>query len=162
QEAHKMALGASRRGANFKLRHALAAATLGGALAAACPVVASAATPTHQYVLNSYTATDKHASHVVNGPERARRLLYTIDVKGTLSYYAPGVGTHPASLSPFKWICGTPEKRPMFRSPHRINGQVGMDAETIFARPCGGTQDARSPDTGHWNNFQIKTYRYFR
>lgn len=78
--------------------------------------------------------------------------LYVVQVQGTFSAYAPSLWT--GSGEPTYVPCGTPEAAPMFPSPlGPMTGQVGQDAETIYAAiekySCQNTYPR------HYTNFQV-------
>jgi hypothetical protein len=89
-----------------------------------------------------------------NGVTPPGRLLVA-EVKGTISYWYWKTWSHPTLQSPFTKICGTPENAPIFPSPGRHSGHVGIDPEYIFSRPWSKGQCAKFPVPRHTAAFQI-------
>lgn len=83
-----------------------------------------------------------------------RRARYLVTVQGTLSYYPqPMWLTPPAG----QVVCGRPEPRPLYPSPGRPNGPVGLDAEMMFALPTRPAHCGRLDLPTPWKNFQVAT-----
>lgn len=130
-----------------KKRYLIAAAIL--AALAGGPAAASAAT----LKLDAYDPDNGHFAGPVTSGTLDAGQYYVAVVDGTVSYYSPAMWTDP--FAPFEAICGTTERRPAHSTPGKTNGRVGMDAETVFARPCFGPSSNRNPKVGHWPNFEI-------
>jgi len=110
---------------------------------------------------------DAHAAHpakpgiagpVVTSAPLTPGVFYVAEVEGTLSYYVKQMWTRP--FAPFDDICGYTRARPEYFSSsvdEAAQGEVGMDAETVFGRPCGDDGSGQSPQPGHWSNFEINS-----
>jgi hypothetical protein len=105
--------------------------------------------------LDAYDHDNGHFAGPVTSPVLTAGQYYVATVDGTISYYSPTMWTDP--FAPFDAICGTTERRPSHSTPDRTNGRVGMDAETIFARPCFGPAGSKTPAVGRWRNFEINS-----
>jgi hypothetical protein len=124
--------------------------------------VAAEPTEADPYVvwLDSHDSDDGHYAGPAMGPRLTDGKIYVATVQGSLSYYAASMWKHPEK--PFDAICGETDELPTFPSPHVKDGDVGMDAEMIFGRPCSGPDGDKSPGLGHWTNFEINTNTVFR
>jgi hypothetical protein len=82
---------------------------------------------------------DLHGPYSHGAGYQAAGPVSTTPLKSGEHYFAIVKGT--ASIWPAsQWslggsICGASEEKPMFPSPGAVNGQVGWDAETVFAVP---------------------------
>jgi hypothetical protein len=103
-------------------------------------------------VLEAYSPTQHSSTPPVSGRSKlARGRLYVATVRGTVSFYA--AIDYVAIQAPFHVMCGAPERAPMFSSAGG-SGNVGTDAEFIFALPltAHSCAHARLPRT--YANFQ--------
>jgi len=131
------------------------------ALAATAALPAPAALGATQTVtLDARAGRSPTVAGPVSGPRLERGRHYVVVARGTISYYAGRQYRRP--VRPWDTVCGRTEPRPQFRSPGRPNGPVGMDAETVFARPWTRRMCARYPGAVNWGNFQISTGGRFR
>jgi hypothetical protein len=136
-------------------RHLIAAAILGALLAG--PTAATATTPPH-YKLDAYDPSPSvagFAGPLVTDAPLTNGVWYIAEVEGTISYYSKRMWERP--FHPFDEICGIPASEPKFRSPDvdDTGAPVGMDVETVFARPCRGPEGDKWPKLGRWPNFEI-------
>jgi hypothetical protein len=126
---------------------------LAAALFAVSAAPAAAATT---YKLDAYDHDNGHYAGPVTGPTLDDGKYYVARVDGTISYYGRSMWEDP--IRPFNMICGATAKKPEYATPGKTNGAVGMDAETVFARPC----TSGTPNVGHWTNFEINNNAVFR
>ena len=84
---------------------------------------------------------------------------YVAEVQGTYSayrakaWYHPDLGVKPGSGPAV--VCGKPETAPEFNVPGGQTGRVGMDAESVFARPLNTKVCKSGKMPTHTNRFQI-------
>jgi hypothetical protein len=144
----------------------MAVMAIGPAVAHATPapvtVTATTGTTLPQLVyLDSYKPNAPHDG--VAGPVKIGQgtgvtppgRLLVAEVKGTVSYWYWKVWSHPTLQSPFTKICGIPENTPIFPSPGRHTGHVGIDPEFTFARPWTKGQCSKFPLPRHSASFQV-------
>lgn len=104
-------------------------------------------------VLDSYeSSADGAASPISTDRRLTRGRSYLLTVRGTISFYAEAEWLTPP---PPLLICGRPEPRPLFTGPGQPAGQVGFDAETIFAEPTTAERCDAVSLPHRWNNFQV-------
>ncbi len=103
--------------------------------------------------LDSYEKRSRTAGPVSTRRKLARDRWYLVSVKGTISFFSPG-------LLRGQRDCGRPERRPQRRSKGRPNGRVFADAETIFALPRRRGRGCE-PLPHHWGNFQMTAGKRF-
>jgi hypothetical protein len=141
------------------MKRYLKALAVVAAAALVTPGVASA--QEKHYRLDAYDAHPAKpgiAGPTVTDAPLTDGVYYVAEVGGTISYYVKAMWTKP--FAPFDDICGETAGRPRWYStslPHSRQGEVGMDAETVFARPCRGPDGAKAPAVGHWGNFEINS-----
>ncbi len=107
--------------------------------------------------------TNERRADGAAGPIRTERRLqrrarYLVTVKGTFSFYPQPMWATPPSG---KFVCGTPEPRPMFTSSGQPAGPVGFVAETMFALPARPPHCDRLQLPRSWKNFQMAAGRRF-
>ena len=105
------------------------------------PLVLDAYSPGHQ----SFTPSVSSGSRLAPGG------LYVATVRGSVSFYESV--DYVAIQAPWKVMCGVPERAPMFSSAGG-SGQVGTDAEFIFALPLAGGSCAGQTLPRPYANFQ--------
>jgi hypothetical protein len=86
----------------------------------------------------------------------ARKHLYVATVRGSVSFYE--AVDYVALQAPWQLMCGAPERAPMFSSAGG-SGQVGNDAEFIFALPVVGHSCANVRLPRRYTNFQANVGR---
>jgi hypothetical protein len=132
-----------------KLQIGLVAACVGAFLLVG---TASAAT-VDQFSLDSYHAWNKNHTPAVKSEVKLKdQHLYVATVSGTFSYY--GALNYLVPQSPWTVVCGTPEAAPQYGSAGG-SGEVGFDAEYIFARPWTEDACAQAHLPVRWTNFQM-------
>jgi hypothetical protein len=139
----------------------IAAAAVAACAALASPALASAA-KLSPLKLDSHDSDDGHYAGPAKGPTLAAGTWYVVKVDGTISYYSKAIWQSPEDLAPYTQLCGSPDPRPAYPSKDKAGNnlpdqyRVGMDAETVFARPCYlDASGAAAPKLGHWDNFQV-------
>ena len=131
-------------------RYLIVVAAVFGALLAVSPIASAS------IKLDAYDPDNGHYAGPVSGQNLVDGVWDVAEVEGTISYYSAGTWAHPTS--PFDDICGDTVAKARWPSGSR-NGPTGMDAETVFARPCSRT---KGPSLGHWSNFEINNNNVFR
>jgi hypothetical protein len=116
------------------------------------PAAASASTIDH-FSLDSYHAWKRNHTPPATSSVKLQHALYVATVQGTFSYY--GAINYAVPQPPWSIVCGTPEGSPQFGSAGG-SGQVGFDAEFVFARPWTPPLCAQAKLPAHWINFQMK------
>jgi len=134
----------------FSLRWAIASLVL--ALGPLVLVSTAAANSDRPLVLDAYSPTHQMFTPPVSSRSKlARDRLYVATVRGSVSFYESV--DYVAIQAPWHVICGAPDRAPMFSSAGG-SGQVGTDAEFIFALPLVGRSCANARLPRPYTNFQ--------
>jgi hypothetical protein len=136
----------------FSLKWAIVSlAIVSGSVALVSPAAANTSGE-RPLVLDAYSPRQHSSAPPVSSPSPlARGRLYVATVRGSVSFYA--AIDYVAIQAPFRVMCGAPERAPMFSSAGG-SGQVGTDAEFIFALPLIGRSCAHARLPRPYANFQ--------
>jgi hypothetical protein len=108
-------------------------------------------------VLDAYSATLTHFTPPVSSRSKlARKHLYVATVRGSVSFYE--AVDYVALQAPWHVMCGALQRAPMFSSAGG-SGQVGNDAEFIFALPLVGNSCVNTKLPRSYANFQANLGR---
>jgi hypothetical protein len=104
-------------------------------------------------VLDAHSATSTFFTPPVSSSSKlVANRLYVATVQGTVSFYQSA--DYIALQAPWHVMCGAPQRAPMFSSGGG-SGQVGNDAEFVFAQPLVGDACAKTKLPRPYTNFQI-------
>lgn len=135
------------------IKQAVVLAVSLAAVAAAAPVVGASAANLDHFTLDSYYAWHKPYTPPVSSDFKLKEHKpYVATVAGTFSYYSAINYVDPQK--PWTMLCGTPEAAPAFESAGGT-GEVGFDAEFVFARPWLPKRCNRAKLPVQWTNFQM-------
>jgi hypothetical protein len=104
--------------------------------------------------LNTWNPRDVGAVSVTSDRKLKRGDWYAVRASGTFSYYEREDYVTPGA--PWSIVCGTPESAPVTPSRGRPNGAVGLDVETVIARPWTPAACSQFPLPHHWRNFEMR------
>jgi hypothetical protein len=139
----------------FAFRRAIVAFALAPASLALAATATAKSGSDRPLVLDAYSPAHTHSSAStppVSSPSKlARGHLYVATVRGSVSFYE--AVDYVALQAPWQIMCGAPQRAPMFGSAGG-SGQVGDDAEFIFALPAVGRSCTRIRLPRPYTNFQ--------
>ncbi len=122
-----------------------------GALVAALSAGTASASP-RPLVLDAYSPAHNFFTTPVSSPSKlSRNGLYVATVRGSVGFYE--AVDYTAIQVPWHIMCGVPQPAPMFSSAGG-SGQVGNDAEFIFALPLVGHSCAKTKLPRAYPNFK--------
>src|SRR5450755_2114789 len=139
-------------GLGLSFKRAIVASVL--ALGSLAPVSSATAQSVggRPLVLDAYSpARTPFTPPVSSRAPLARNHLYVATVRGSVSFYESV--DYVAIQAPWHRMCGAPQRAPMFSSAGG-SGQVGTDAEFIFALPLVGRSCANARLPRPYANFQ--------
>jgi hypothetical protein len=142
-------------GPGFAFKMAISTVALAPASLALAATATAKSGSDRPLVLDAYSPAHTHSSAStppVSSPSKlARGHLYVATVRGSVSFYE--AVDYVALQAPWQIMCGAPQRAPMFGSAGG-SGQVGDDAEFIFALPAVGRSCARIRLPRPYTNFQ--------
>ena len=136
----------------FSLRWAIASLALALGSLVLVSTAAANSDSGRPLVLDAYSPTHQMFTPPVSSRSKlARDRLYVATVRGSVSFYESV--DYVAIQVPWHVMCGAPKRAPMFSSAGG-SGQVGTDAEFIFALPLVGRSCANARLPRPYANFQ--------